>query len=168
MRSMKLRSLAGPAVAAILLSSVARAAPDASLEVEKTVAAICASPEVSIVHFWAPWCGNCKAELKEGWPKFLAAHPELKVVFVSFWADGDDGRSALSGHGISDSKNLTILAHPGPRRGAERPTGFMNLPITWIPTTWVFREGKLCFAFNYGELRFEMLEQMIKDARAEW
>ncbi|HEV3100667.1 MAG TPA: hypothetical protein VGY75_13225, partial [Candidatus Udaeobacter sp.] len=28
------------------------------------------SPDLSVVHLWAPWCSNCQAELKSaGWLK---------------------------------------------------------------------------------------------------
>jgi hypothetical protein len=44
----------------------------------------------------------------------------------------------------------------------------MGLPVTWVPTTWVFREGRLRVAFNYGEIRFPVLQQLVDDARSEW
>jgi hypothetical protein len=40
--------------------------------------------------------------------------------------------------------------------------------VSWIPTTWVFRDGTLRFALNYGELRFAMLDQLVKDASDKW
>ena len=32
----------------------------------------------------------------------------------------------------------------------------------------MFRDGKLAYAMNYGEVRFPMLQQMIDDSRAKW
>jgi hypothetical protein len=32
----------------------------------------------------------------------------------------------------------------------------------------VYRDGKLRYALNYGEIRFEMLQQMVKDAARSW
>jgi hypothetical protein len=51
---------------------------------------------------------------------------------------------------------------------ADRLNTFLGLPVTWIPTTWVFRDGKLRVAFNYGEIRFPVLQQMIADAQRAW
>ena len=46
---------------------------------------------------------------------------------------------------------------------------FLGLPLSWTPTTWVFnREGKLAYAFNYGEVSNEMLALAIEHARDEW
>jgi hypothetical protein len=47
-------------------------------------------------------------------------------------------------------------------------TEFLGLPVTWIPSTWVFRAGTLCYALNYGELRFPMLQQLVRDAADKW
>ena len=44
----------------------------------------------------------------------------------------------------------------------------MDLPISWVPTTWVFRDGKLRYAINYGEVRFPVLQQMIADKASAW
>jgi hypothetical protein len=32
----------------------------------------------------------------------------------------------------------------------------------------VFREGRQQFAFNYGEVRFPILQQLVDDAGADW
>ena len=52
--------------------------------------------------------------------------------------------------------------------GEESIQYFMDLPISWVPTTWVFRDRKLCYAINYGEVRFPMLQQMIADTVSAW
>ena len=59
---------------------------------------------------------------------------------------------------------------PGPKpEKADRRTTFLGLPVTWIPTTWVFnRGGLLATAFNYGELSAERLAQAIEDAQRDW
>ena len=44
----------------------------------------------------------------------------------------------------------------------------LGIPISWIPTTWVFKDGRLTYAMNYGELRFPMLQQLIKDSSDPW
>ena len=54
------------------------------------------SPELSVVHLWAPWCSNCQAELKSGgWPKMVKENPQVKFYFVSVWNGGEDGRAML-------------------------------------------------------------------------
>ncbi len=44
----------------------------------------------------------------------------------------------------------------------------MDLPLTWVPTTWIFRDGRLRYALNYGEVRFPLLQQLIRDAADPW
>ena len=39
---------------------------------------------------------------------------------------------------------------------------------TWIPTTWIYRDGQLRAALNYGEVRFPLLQQLVDDAREKW
>jgi hypothetical protein len=37
-----------------------------------------------------------------------------------------------------------------------------------VPTTWVFKDGMLHYALNYGEVRFPILQQLVNDASADW
>jgi Thiol-disulfide isomerase and thioredoxins len=75
------------------------------------------SPDLSVVHLWAPWCSNCQAELKSGgWLKAVKDNPQVKFYFVSVWNDGVDGHAILQKFQITDQPNVTILADPGPRR----------------------------------------------------
>src|ERR1044071_10504848 len=63
------------------------------------------SPDLSVVHFWAPWCSNCQAELKSGgWAKIINDNPKVKFCFVSVWNDGQDGRAMLRKFGIADQQ----------------------------------------------------------------
>lgn len=138
---------------------------------EMQVADLIAGPQVTVVHFWAPWCPNCRAEMDPagGWAKFLADNPKVKVVFVNIWHKGQDPAPRLATAGLGGQPNLLLLTHPNPSRlAADRLNSFLGLPVTWVPTTWVFREGKLRVAFNYGEIRFPVLQQMVDDARNEW
>jgi len=85
---------------------------------ERSVLEVIKSPDLSVVHLWAPWCSNCQAELKNGgWLKMVKDNPQVKFYFVSVWNDGGDGKSMLSKFQIADQPNVTILADPGPRRG---------------------------------------------------
>ena len=136
---------------------------------EQQVAEAVKAQNVSVVHLWAPWCSNCKAELKSGgWTKIVKENPETRFYFVSVWNSGDDGRGVLKQHELGDQPNVTILADPGPRRGPEKLTRFLDLPVSWIPTTWVYKGGDLRYALNYGEVRFDVLQQMLADSTNEW
>ena len=127
------------------------------------------SDGLTLVHLWAPWCSNCQAELKSGgWVKIAKENPKTKFVFVSVWNGGDDGRSMLEKFGLADLPNVVVLADPGPRRGDDRIKQFAGLPLTWIPTTWIYKGGDLQYAMNYGEIRFPILQQFLSDSRDEW
>jgi thiol-disulfide isomerase/thioredoxin len=138
--------------------------------VEKEVAGIIAGPQVTVVHFWAPWCPNCKAEMApDGWAKFIGNNPKVQVVFISIWHKGEDPAPKLAAAGLGAQSNLRLLTHPNPSRiAADRVNVFLGLPLTWLPSTWVYREGKLRVAFNYGEIRFPVLQQMVDDATNKW
>lgn len=147
------------------------AAEPAADPLEMQVTDLVAGPQVTVVHFWAPWCPNCRAELDPvtGWAKFLQENPAVKVVFINVWHKGQDPAPRLTAAGLGAQPNLLLLTHPNASRlAADRLNKFMGLPLTWVPTTWVFREGKLRVAFNYGEIRFPVLQQMVDDARNEW
>jgi thiol-disulfide isomerase/thioredoxin len=135
---------------------------------EQQVAEAIKSPALSVVHLWAPWCSNCQAELKNGgWLKMVKANPQVKFYFVSVWNSGDDGRSMLSKYEIADQPNVTVLADPGPRKEGKIRR-FLDFPLSWIPTTWVFKGGELRYALNYGEVRFDVLQQLVTDSNSEW
>lgn len=137
---------------------------------ERDVAAIAAGPQVTIIHFWAPWCPNCRAEMTpDGWAKFIADNPKVQVVFINFWHRGDDPAPKLAAAGLGSQPNLRLLTHPNPSRlAADRANSFLGLPVTWLPSTWVYRDGKMRVAFNYGEIRFPVLQQMVDDATKKW
>ena len=135
---------------------------------EKQLAEAVKAPNISVVHLWAPWCSNCQAELKSGgWLKTIKENPQVKFYFVSVWNGGEDGRAMLAKFEIADQTNVTIVADPGPR-GAGKIKRFLDLPLSWIPTTWVFKGGDLRYALNYGEVRFEVLQQFLTDANSDW
>ena len=147
-----------------------RAADPASADLEKQVAEITAGPQLTVVHFWAPWCSNCQAEMASGgWAKFIAANPDVKFVFLNIWTKGQDPAPKLSAAGLGAQPNLLLLTHPNQSsKKADRLNSFLGLPLTWIPTTWVFKDGKLFYALNYGEIRFELLQRCLADSRDKW
>lgn len=155
-------------ILALLTAALLRAADN---PLEREVSEIIAGPQVTVVRFWAPWCPNCRAEmgLDNGWAKFIGANPGVKFVFISIWHKGQDPKPRLDAAGLGAQPNLVLLNHPNPSRlAADRLSSFLGLPVSWIPTTWVYREGKLRVAFNYGEIRFPVLQQMVDDARNDW
>jgi thiol-disulfide isomerase/thioredoxin len=127
------------------------------------------SPDLTVVHLWAQWCSNCQAELKSGgWLKMVKNNPQVKFYFISVWNDGGDGKLMLQKFQIADQPNVTILADPGPRRGDTKIKEFAGMPLSWIPTTWVYKSGDLRYALNYGEVRFDVLQQFLEDSKNEW
>ncbi len=155
----------GAFLGAVLLSSPLLAAPPSA---EQQVLEAIKAPGSTVVHLWAPWCGNCLAELKSGgWTKVVKENPEVKFYFVSVWNGGEDGRATLAKYEISQQSNVTIAADPG-LRGSGHIKQFAGLPVSWIPTTWIFKGGDLRYALNYGEIRFPILQQLISDSNSGW
>lgn len=157
---------------ALLVAATATqsAEPVAVATVEARLATLVARPEVTVVHLWAPWCSNCRNEMKpDGWARFIAEHPSVQTVFVNIWHADQDPAPKLAAGRLGRQQNFVAVTHPnGSRRQGERLETLLGFPITWVPTTWVFKEGKLLYALNYGEIRFDMLHQMVADAAADW
>src|SRR5688572_28249892 len=101
--------------------SVAGAATAEMLPVEQQVAEIVKSSKPTVVHFWAPWCPNCYAELKnKGWSTFIDANKDVNIVFITSWSgDNGDGRAMLEKLGVGPQKNFQLLMHPNTSRRDE-------------------------------------------------
>jgi thiol-disulfide isomerase/thioredoxin len=155
-------------VLAALLARTACADP-APLPIEQALAEATKSPKVTVVHFWAPWCPNCRNELANGgWSGFIAANPDVNFVFVTIW-NAKDGREVLAKNGVGAEPNFQLMLHPNAsRRRGEMVSQVLGLPISWIPSTWIFKDGKLTYALNYGELHFPVLKQLIADSNNSW
>lgn len=164
-----IRRILLPALAVVLISCAAAAADTPTSLLEQRVAEATRSEKVTVVHFWAPWCPNCKSELANGgWSGFIAAHPDVNFIFITIW-NPVDGHELLERNGVGAEKNFQLLLHPnGARKGENKVSEVLGLPISWIPTTWIFRSGKLTYAMNYGELRFPVLDQLIRDSTDSW
>lgn len=136
---------------------------------EEQVAEAIKGPGVTVVHFWAPWSENSKNELaKNGWSTFVDTNFEVKFIFVTSWSN-DDGRALLEKNGLAKQENFKLLLHPNrSRKEGERFDRFLGLPVTFLPTTWIFRDGRLCYALNYGEVKFPLLQALVRDAHEKW
>ncbi|PAP78375.1 TlpA family protein disulfide reductase [Rubrivirga marina] len=145
---------------------------DGRTETELAVEATIAEPGVHVVHFWAPWCGNSRAEFEAGWYEVVEANPDVSFSFVAIWNDGRDSADRLARYGITPGGHVAVYAQPDRGPTAERSLrrrAFLGLPLSWTPTTWIFnREGQLAYAFNYGEVSPDMLATAIEHARDEW
>jgi len=157
------------ACAAAALIGPARAQTAAAGTIEQQVADATRSSKVTVVHLWAPWCPNCKAELANGgWSGFIEANPGVNFVFVTIWNPAD-GHEVLAKFEVGTQANFQLLLHPnGSRKKGDKVSELLGMPISWIPTTWIFKDGKLRYAMNYGELRFPMLQQLIRDSSDTW
>lgn len=155
-----------------LMESDMPALPDttARTDAEQRVADLVQTDGIHVVHFWAPWCGNSIAELRNGWYEVVERHPEVSFTFVTIWNDDESARETMDEYGLPE--RVLELTQPdfGPSDDkTQRRRVFLDLPVTWIPTTWVFRDGgKLAYAFNYGELEMEQIDRAIAGARSEW
>jgi hypothetical protein len=157
--------LASLAICALTLTGADAVASPAEEQVREAIKA----PDLTVVHLWAPWCSNCQAELKNGgWLKMAKENPKTKFIFVSVWNGGNDGRSMLERFGLTNQPNVAITADLGPRSGEGKIKQFAGLPVSWIPTTWVYKGGDLRYALNYGEVRFQVLQQFLEDSESEW
>lgn len=135
-------------------------------DAERNVRDTIARDGVHVVHVWAPWCDNSLHEHAGVWSGFAERHPDVSLTFVTVWNEGESGRSRLGADGIEAFEVVV----PGPKPEKEdRRTTFLGLPVTWIPTTWVFnRGGLLAYAFNYGEVSADELARAIEAAQSDW
>ena len=149
------------------------AAPSETLtEAEQRVHDIIAQDGVHVVHFWAPWCPNSLAELKmeENWADLVAANEEVTFTFVTIWNNDRSGQETLAAHDVPD--RVVELTQPdyGPSNDkSQRRREFLDLPVTWIPSTWIFHDnGELAFALNYGEMDMATIQTLIDATQANW
>jgi thiol-disulfide isomerase/thioredoxin len=163
--STDMRILGFSILIALFSTSSIRAEPVAEQQVLDAVKA----PDLTVVHLWAPWCSNCQAELKSGgWLKMAKENPQTRFIFVSVWNNGNDGRAMLEKFGLTNQANVIVTADPGPRTGGTKIKQFAGLPLSWIPTTLIYKGGDLRYALNYGEVRFPVLQQFLADSESEW
>lgn len=169
MRTVLLAAVLLPLVACAQTAPTAPAAVPTDLaSVEAAVRAQVAQDGVHVVHFWAPWCDNSLNELRAGWYEVVDAHPDASFTFVTIWNDGEVGEDALTRFAIPGRVTRLVVDGARPLREDRRMT-FLGLPVSWIPTTWVFnRNGLLATAFNHGEATPAQLNDAIEAAGRSW
>lgn len=147
-------------------------ATDAEVRVRDLISTAGGGPIV--VHFWAPWCGNSRRELP-AWVAFADAHPDVPIVFVTVWNDGRSGADTLAEHGLpttGDGARVREIVQRGDGSQEDkdgRRRHFLGLPLTWIPSTWIFRaNGQLAFACNYGEMDETTLGTLVDATQKTW
>lgn len=150
------------------------AAPSEALTAaEQRVQDIIAQDGVHVVHFWAPWCPNSMAELKmeENWADLVAANEDVTFTFVTIWNDDESAAETLAAYDVPADR-VTELTQPdyGPSDDkSQRRRAFLGLPVTWIPSTWIFHQnGELAFALNYGEMSMETIQHLLDATQADW
>ena len=137
-------------------------------DAEQAVLETIAEDGVHVVHLWAPWCGNSIRELREGFHQVIENHPEVSFTFVTVWNLGESGRETLTQYNIPESIPELLQDDPG-QEPEDRRRVFLSLPVTWVPTTWIFhRNGQLAYAFNYGEVSPELLETALELTTRSW
>ena len=146
--------------------------PAALTDAEQQVQALIAQDGVHVVHFWAPWCPNSMAELKmdRNWADLVQSNEDVTFTFVTVWNDDESAEATLDAYGLTD--RVTELTQPdyGPSDDkSQRRREFLGLPMTWIPSTWIFhKNGELAFALNYGEMDMATIQTLIEAAQSSW
>ena len=84
-----------------------------------------------------------------------------------------NGGGSLDGGDLWTAAHVTKLVKvaKGKRVYAEARVvikQFAGMPLSWIPTTWIYKGGDLRYALNYGEVRFDVLQQFLEDSKSEW
>ena len=132
-----------------------------------------AADGVHVVHVWAPWCDNSLHEHAPVWSDLARSENGISdlgadsVTFVTVWNEGESGAATLAETGVTGVREL-VVDGPKPEKPDRRLT-LLGLPVSWIPTTWVFnRNGLLATAFNYGEVSAEQLAEAVEGARSGW
>jgi len=141
-----------------------------STKAETQVQTVIAEDGLHVVHFWAPWCSNSKAEFNNGWASLVRDNPNVTFTFVTVWNDGETGTALLDEYDLPD--RVTTVAQPdlGPSDNEQnRRRSFLTHPVTWIPSTWIFHNnGELAFAMNYGEMDMSTIQSLIDATRTDW
>lgn len=145
-------------------------AADPATETERRVQELLDADGLIVVHFWAPWCHNSRAELDNGWHEVIEKNGDVTFIFVTVYNDGKVAGEVLKHYSIPDRVYTFAQPDRGPSTlHANRRRTFLDLPLSWTPTTWVFhRRGQLAFAMNYGEVDMPLMQRLLDNARTNW
>ncbi|MEM1093549.1 MAG: thioredoxin [Bacteroidota bacterium] len=162
-----MRTVLGVLFSALLVPTAFAQAPDSTRsEAEQFVANLIETDGIHVVHFWAPWCGNSRHELENGFGRVIDDNEDVSFTFVTVRNNGNNGEATLRNYGIDE--RVPRLAHPGSFSDDGRPV-FLGHTVYWTPTTWIYhRNGRMAFAMNYGEVTPEFLQSLIDATRSEW
>ena len=108
--------------------------------------------------------GNLGIERLKGIAKELA-----KIADAVKRKADHTGERTLDRHNIPE--RVVRLAQPdeGPSHiRSNRRRTFLDKPLTWTPTTWIFHDTRHAFALNYGEVNAVLLQALLDNARADW
>lgn len=138
-------------------------------EAELEVREIIEADGVHVVHFWAPWCANSLTELENGWKDLILDNEDVSFTFVTIWNNGRDGKEKLRYYGIPERvREITQPDHGASIKLSNRRRTFLGLPVTWVPSTWIFhKNGRLAFAMNYGEMTMDLIQQLLDTAKVD-
>src|SRR4051794_41774293 len=103
-------------LAVIVVSFLGAASLFAASPAEQQVTEAIKAPGISVVHLWAPWCGNCQSELKSGGGvKTGEDNTNVKFYFFLVWDGGGDGKELFAENEVGNQPNMTVLADPARR-----------------------------------------------------
>lgn len=158
-------------ITAVDLSTPQYVPDDGSLtETEQLVQEIIRQDGIHVVHFWAPWCDNSISEFRKGWYELIERNEEATFTFVTIWNNNQMGEESLEKYAIPDRVFTFSQPDFGPSDDrSQRRNTFINFPVTWIPSTWIFhKNGELAFALNYGEMEMNTIQQLMDTVDTEW
>lgn len=116
-----------------------------------------------VVHFWGPRCSSSPNELDNGWKTLVADNPNVTFTFVSACNDNENGAALLDDYALPNRVADVTQPDLGPSGNeASRRHSFLSLPVTRIPSTWIFhRNGELAFAMNYGTMEMDTIQSLL-------
>ena len=94
------------------------------------------SPMVSIVEFYAPWCGHCKQFA----PEYLKAAGNLDGLVQVFAVDGDQHKELSGKYGVKGFPTIVVFGvdkKPVPYEGARTAADLVKFATNMLPSKYV-------------------------------
>ena len=112
---------------------------------------------VTVVNFWASWCGPCKEEWGE-LQRAAAANPKIVFIGINTMDKFESARTFLDGH---PSAYVQVLDERGVMMAS-----YTNIPHGVMPTTMILdKRGKIA-AWRAGPLKQAQLQRGINSVLA--